>query len=179
MSTQASYLIQDIKRMLGRNKARILYLWFSGNFWGVFLYRLERGMSLLFGRAYKYIRIIFIPLFSLIQAYANLEIHYKADIKGGLMVLHPSLGVVISGHAVIGKNLTLTGGNVIGGKKGCRQGDIQIGDNCLLGANSTVIGPIILGNNIETGALSCVVKNCIEDGAVLIGVPAKPINKDA
>lgn len=32
-----------------------------------------------------------------------MDIHYKADIKGGLLVLHPSVGCVISGQSIIGE----------------------------------------------------------------------------
>lgn len=104
--------------------------------------------------------------------------HYKADVKGGLSILHASAGIVISGFSVIGQNLTLTGGNVIGSRPGCKFGDIKIGDNCMLGANAVVLGPIELGNNIKIGAAACVIKSCLSDGATLIGVPAKQISHD-
>ncbi len=116
MLHELKYFYQDIKRMVGRQKFRILYVCFSRDFWGIGLYRLERILFSLFGGAYAYIRIIFIPLFNIIQAYSNLDIHYHAQIKGGLLVLHPSVGVVISGFSIIGSNLTLTGGNIIGSK---------------------------------------------------------------
>ena len=177
MLSQFTYLKQDVKRALAPNKFRIIYIWFSRFFWGITLYRFERSMFLLIGKQYSYIRIIFMPLYYLVQAYSNIEIPYLANIEGGVYILHPSVGVVISGRAVIGKNLTLTGGNIIGAKPGTKMGDIIIGDNCLLGANSTVIGPIKLGNNIETGSLACVVKDCLIDGSVLIGVPAKILEK--
>ena len=110
--------------------------------------------------------------------YSNLEIHYKANIKGGILVLHPSVGVVISGQAIIGKNLTLTGGNIIGVKRKTEKGEFLIGDNCTFGANATLIGPVILSNNISIGASACVVQNCLADNSVLVGVPAKRINKE-
>lgn len=162
--------------MLGKHKIRILHIWLSRVFWGIFLYRIERSGYLLLGKAYGYVRIIFIPLFNVIQAYSNLDIHYKADIKGGMLVLHPSVGVVISGLSVIGKGLTLTGGNVIGGRAGCKPGEIIIGDHCNMGANAVVLGPVTLGNNISIGASACVVHNCFTDNASLIGVPARMVN---
>ncbi|MFZ6013939.1 MAG: hypothetical protein ACOYXT_26605 [Bacteroidota bacterium] len=113
------------------------------------------------------------PIFNLIQSYSNLDLHYKADIKGGLLVLHPSLGVVVSGLSDIGHNMTLTGGNTIGARPGCGYGEIKIGNHCTLGANAVILGPIRLGNKINVGALACVVKDCETDHATLIGVPAK------
>ncbi len=163
--------------MLGKRKSRILYVWLSRAFWGLLLYRTERGLHLFIGKPYAVIRIFLLPLINLIQAYSNLDINYKADIRGGLLVLHPTAGIVISGFSVIGENLLLTGGNVIGSRAGCRYGDIRIGNNCSLGANAVVLGPIKLSNNISVGASACVLKSCETDGATLVGVPAKIVGK--
>ena len=174
--TQFKFFIQDVKRMLGKNRLRILHIWLSRVFWGVFLYRLERSLYLVIPKIYGIARIPFIPLFNIIQAYSNIDIHYKSEIKGGLIVLHPSVGVVISGQAVVGENLTLTGGNVIGVKRQSKKGEFVIGDNCNFGANATLIGPVILGNHISIGASACVINDCLTDNSILAGVPAKKIN---
>lgn len=147
-------------------------------FCGLFLYRLERGLYTTIGRSYEYIRVIFTPLFYLMQAYSNLEIHYKADIKGGLLVLHASVGCVVSGLAVIGENMTLTGGNIVGGRAGCKSGELVIGNNCSLGANAVVLDPVKIGNNIEVAASSLVINDCINDHCLLLGIPAKAIGMD-
>jgi serine O-acetyltransferase len=173
MFTQLNYFKKDLTRMLGKYKIRILHIWLSRVFWGIFLYRLERSFYLLLGKNYGLFRVPFIPILNIIQWYSNLEIHYKADIKGGLLVLHPSVGVVISGLSIIGENFTLVGGNVVGAKAGCKRGEFVIGDNCTVGANATIIGPVKIGNNIEIGASACVVKDFLNDYVVLKGVPAK------
>lgn len=177
MLTQAKYFIKDVRRMLGKHRIRILHIWLSRVFCGIFLYRLERGLYTTLGSPYEYIRVIFIPLFNLMQAYSNLEIHYKADIKGGLLVLHASVGCVVSGLAIIGENLTLTGGNIIGGRPGCKRGDLVIGNNCSLGANAVMLGPVKIGNNIEVTSLSLAVTDCLYDNCMLLGIPAKAIGK--
>jgi serine O-acetyltransferase len=174
MREQISFFYQDLIRMLGKHKIRIVHIWLSRAFWGILTYRIERGWYRLIGRPYEVLRIIFLPIINLIQAYSNLDLNYKSDIKGGLLVLHPAAGIVISGFAVIGKNLTLTGGNIIGGKAGCKMGEIKIGDDCSLGANAVILGPIELSNNINIGASACVVKDCLADNTILVGVPAKP-----
>jgi|SRR5690554_4880167 len=174
--TQIRYFAEDIQRMLGRNKIRILHIWLSRTFAGVFLYRLERSLFLVFGKAYGYLRIPLIPIFNIIQAYSNIDIHYKSNIKGGISILHSSVGCVISGKAKIGRNLTVTGGNIIGINKKGGESDFIIGNNCSLGANATIVGPLILSDNIIIGASACVVKDCLIDGAILIGVPAQVTN---
>lgn len=173
MIKQMKYFGEDLRRILGKYKIRILHIWLSRVFIGIFIYRLERGMYLSIGKPYEILRILFLPIINLLHAYSNIEINYKADIKGGLLVLHPSVGIVISGLSVIGQKLTLTGGNVIGVRSGCKYGELKIGDNCSLGANAVILGPVELGNNINVGALACVVKNCLTNNTTLIGIPAK------
>lgn len=175
---QIRYFLADVNRMLGKQKLRLLYIWLSRSFSGVLCYRLERSLFLLFGPTlYKVIRIPFLPIIYLFHSYSNIDIHYQADIKGGLLILHPALGVVISGRSVIGQNLTLVGGNCIGIQKSTALAFL-IGNNCTLGANATVIGPSTLGNNCSVGASACVVHSFEEDHLVLVGVPAKKVNQE-
>ncbi len=119
---QLYFLAADYKRQSGSVKLRMIYLWLGRAPVGVFLYRFERMMFLLFGKSYKLIRIPLVPVLFPLYAYSNCEISYHAEIGPGITVLHPSMGVVISGFAKIGKNLTLTGGNVIGTKPLMRRG---------------------------------------------------------
>jgi len=74
---------------------------------------------------------------------ARHEIHYQANIGKGLMILHASLGVVISKYAVCGEHFMLTGGNCIGGRKALKPGDVYLGNHVSLGANAVVLGPIL------------------------------------
>jgi serine acetyltransferase len=173
---QFKYLLKDIKRMLGKQKMRILLLPFNRIFFGLFLYRTERSLYIAMGSAYKFVRIPFVPLFNVLYAYSNMDINYNADIKGGLLILHPSMGIVISGNSIIGDNLTLTGGNVIGGRIKLVKGDIKIGNDVVLGANAVILDPIVLANGVRIGASACVVKDCEIENATIIGVPGKIIS---
>lgn len=161
--------------MVGKKPGSIITIWLSRPFWGIFIYRVERSLFLIFGRFYSILRIVFIPLFNLIYAYSNVEIHYQADIKEGLLILHTSPGIIISRFTVAGRNLILTGGNIIGEKPGCGYGDIQIGNDCFMGANAVILGPVKLADHIQIGALACVVNDCLTNNLTLIGVPAKEI----
>lgn len=171
---QLHYLQKDIIRILGNNKWRIFIVMFSRIFIGIFWYRVERGWYLFFGNTYQYLRILLSPFFYLIQAYTNIDIHYKATVGPGLLILHSSMGIVISGKAIIGKNLSLTGGNVIGMSD--KLGALIIGDYCTMGANACIFGPLKLGNNIKIGSCACVVKSFEESNLTLVGVPAKSVN---
>lgn len=170
---QLKYLIEDTNALLGKNKFRIIVLVFNRSFWGVLSYRLDRFLFGIFGNTYKYFRIILSPIFYILQIISNCDIHYKADIKGGVNIHHPALGIVISGKAEIKESLTLTGGNTIGIKSGHAKGKIKIGKNVNFGANACVIGPLVLGDNIKIAAMACVVSSFEENNKVLLGIPAK------
>jgi serine O-acetyltransferase len=170
MASQFECFLSDYRRNAGKRPLRMLYIWMSPTIMGIFFYRLDRGLYLVFGRAWKFIRILFLPVFHLIHIISRLDIHYSSDIGKGLMILHSSLGVVISGKAIIGNDLTLTGGNCIGVND--RKGEFRIGHNFKMGANASVIGPCILGDNISVGAGAVVTKN-FPDNVTLIGIPAQ------
>ncbi len=176
MLLQLRFFWADYKKMTGRKKSRMLYLWMSRQAVGIGLYRFERGMFLTFGKAWQYMRILLLPILSVAYAYGNCEMNYHANIGPGIMILHSSLGIVVSGKSTIGAGLVMTGGNVIGIRSDGEMGKIFIGSNCRLGANAVVIGPVTLGNNVTIGASACVVKDAPE-GAVLAGVPAKNLAK--
>jgi len=176
--TQLIAFYFDVKRMVGTQKMRILIIWLTRTFWGCMLYRFEHGIYLLLGDFYRFLRIPFLPLIYLIQAYSNMDIHYKAHIGKGVLLLHPAVGCVISGRCIIGNNLTLTGGNIIGTKYSCRKGEFVIGNHCNLGGNATIVGPLILGNYITIGASACVISSFRQDHLKLVGVPARVLEKD-
>lgn len=173
MFQQMSFFLSDYKRMCGRYWFRYAYVWMNRISVGIFLYRFERGMFLLLGKGWKLLRIIFIPILNILYAYSNCEIHYEAVIGPGLSVLHAAPGVVISGRSIIGKNFTLTGGNIIGGRAG-KIGELKIGNDCSMGANAVILGPVTLGDHTIVGACALVVSSFTGDG-ILIGVPAKQL----
>lgn len=173
--TQLKFFKQDIVRMLGKNKYRIIYIFMTRSFIGVLLYRVERSLFLLLGRSYSFFRILFLPIIYVLQSYSNIDIHYKSSIEGGLSILHPSVGCVISAKAIIGCGLTLTGGNIIGFNKKKTNTIFQIGNNCTLGANAVIIGPLEIKNNVFIGASACVTQSFDQSNMTLVGVPAKPL----
>ena len=154
---------------------RWLTIWFGKGPGLTISYRMDRFLYLLLGRSYGLFRPLFFPFFVLFRLLsANHEIDYNADIGRGLRVLHPTLGVVVSGFTVAGENLTLTGGNCIGIRTKTPPGGIAIGSNVLLGANAVVLGPVRIGDKCVIGAGAVVIHNA-PSGSVLVGVPAREI----
>ena len=54
----------------------------------------------------------------------------------------------------------------------------QIGDNCYIGANVSIFGPITIGNNSIIGGGAVVTKS-FPDNSKLVGCPAKNLNEEA
>lgn len=106
------------------------------------------------------------------SAVFGLDIHPLAQLGIGLMLDHGT-GVVIGETAVVGDNCTLLHGVTLGGT-GKDAGDRhpKIGDNVLIGAGTSVLGNIHIGNGAKIGAGSVVLR-AIPPGATAVGAPAK------
>lgn len=53
----------------------------------------------------------------------------------------------------------------------------MIGDRAFIGVGSKILGPITLGNDVNIGAMSVVVKD-VPDNASAVGIPARNILRD-
>lgn len=83
-------------------------------------------------------------------------------------------GIVINGNTRIGKNCRLYGNNCIG-NNGRNNMAPNIGDNVRICVGAKVIGDVTLANNITIAAGAVVTKSCLEENAILAGIPAKII----
>jgi serine acetyltransferase len=173
---QLRYLAADRGRIVNGRWWREWTVWFTGPFLVVACYRLDRAGCLLLGRWWPPTRILLTPLVLLLYPWTA-DIHYLADIGPGLLILHPSLGVVISGQAKAGCNLTLVGGNCLGMRRGHGSGPgILLGDRVQVQANAVVLGPVVVGDGATIGA-GAVVLHDVSDGDTVVGVPAIPIGE--
>lgn len=83
--------------------------------------------------------------------------------------------IVINPKCKIGKNCRIhIGVNIGGGHDGSGKVPI-IGNDCYIAPGAKLFGGIKLGNNIQVGANAVVNKSFLEDGHVLVGIPAKSI----
>jgi serine O-acetyltransferase len=89
----------------------------------------------------------------------------------GLAIVHYGT-IVISPYAKIGSNFRIHACTNIGMANGKAP---IIGDNCYVGPGAKLYGEITLGNNIVVGANSVVNKSFIQDNIAIAGVPAKEI----
>ena len=169
---QIKYILHELSLITEGKKVRWLMMFLEPRAGVIISYRFDRLGYLLFGGVWPALRILFYPVFWFLRFLScRHEINYKADIGCGLQVWHPTLGVVVNGDAVIGKNCQLYGGNSIGVRRAIKPGDLTLGDDVVLGINSCVLGPARIGNRVKVGAGAVVVSD-FEDDCIVVGVPA-------
>lgn len=107
----------------------------------------------------------------------GIEISYKTKIGYGLYIGHFGC-VVVNTDAVFGNSINLSQG-VIGQSN--KDGKILIPiikDNVYIGPGAKIFGDIILGNNVAIGANS-VVNKSVEDNSIVVGIPGKVISNNS
>ena len=104
----------------------------------------------------------------------GVDIHPGAEIGAGVMFDHGT-GVVVGETAKIGDGCTILHGVTLGGT-GKEAGDRhpKVGRDVLIGAGTSILGNIRIGDGAKIGAGSIVLKP-IPHGATAVGAPAKII----
>lgn len=116
-------------------------------------------------------------IMGLTQFFCNMDIHPAATIGRRVFIDH-GIGVVIGETAIVEHDVLIYQGVTLGGvslNKGKRHPTIKA--NTVIGSGAKVLGNITIGKNCKIGANSVVVcdvpKNC-----TAVGVPAKIIKRD-
>lgn len=104
----------------------------------------------------------------------GIEIHPGAVIGKNCFIDHGT-GVVIGETAEIGDNVTIYHGVTLGGRGlEDKKRHPTIEDDVLLGAGSTILGPVTIGRGAKIGAGAVVLKD-VPPGATVVGIPGKII----
>jgi serine O-acetyltransferase len=138
--------------------------------WALFFYRLAHP---LYKRGLR-----FLPRFiSAVGLFlTTIDIH-PAAVLGRRVFIDHGVGVVIGETAVIGNDVIIYQQVTLGGvstSKGKRHP--TLGDNVVIGAGSKVLGNIHIGENSKVGANSVVVKDVPADSTA-IGIPARVLKR--
>ena len=138
---------------------------------GVWAILFHRFSHLLFA-----LKIPFLPrLISQVARFlTGIEIHPGASIGSGFFIDHGN-GVVIGETAEIGNNVIMFHQVTLGGR-GFATGKRHptVGSNVMLGAGSTILGPVFIGDNSKIGAGTVVLDNVPED-SVVVGNPGRVV----
>lgn len=88
---------------------------------------------------------------------------------------YQGLSIVIHRRAVIGNNVVISPGVVIGGRSEHYEVPI-IADDVLIGSGAKILGPVKVGKNARVGANAVVLKD-VPEGATVVGIPARILIK--
>ncbi|MEI6437950.1 MAG: serine O-acetyltransferase [Candidatus Omnitrophota bacterium] len=107
----------------------------------------------------------------------GIEIHPGAVIGEALLIDHGT-GVVIGETAVVGNNVTLYQGVTLGGTgKETGKRHPTLGNNIVVGAGAKILGNITIGDNSYVGANSVVLRS-VPPNATVVGVPGYVTKQD-
>ncbi len=107
----------------------------------------------------------------------GIEIHQAARIGPAFFIDH-GMGVVIGETTIIGQNCMLFHQVTLGGtgkETGKRHPTLK--DNVVIGAGAKILGNITLGNNVYVGANSVVLKD-VPDNSTVVGVPGRVVARE-
>lgn len=106
----------------------------------------------------------------------GIEIHPGATIGKGLFIDH-GMGVVIGETTIVGDFVKIFHGVTLGGTENKPiKRHPTIGNHVVLGANSQILGDILVGDHASVGANAVVLKD-VPAYATAVGVPARNIEK--
>ncbi len=106
----------------------------------------------------------------------GIEIHPGAKLGEGVFIDH-GMGVVVGETAEVGDNVTIYHGVTLGGVSWSKsKRHPTIGNNVVIGAGAKILGNIKIGDNTTIGANSVVIKEVPENSTV-VGIPGRIISE--
>jgi serine O-acetyltransferase len=107
----------------------------------------------------------------------GIEIHQGARIGPGFFIDHGN-GVVIGETAVVGRNCILFHQVTLGGTgKSSGKRHPTLLDNVVVGTGAKILGDITIGNNVYIGANSVVLQD-VPDNCTVVGIPGRIVRQD-
>lgn len=114
-------------------------------------------------------------LYRLCRKY-GIEIKTCTKIGAGFVMAHP-YNITITPQATIGKNVNILKGATIGMSCGSHRGAPVIGDCVYIGINSTIVGGVVVGDDVMI-APNTFINQDIPSHSIVIGNPCKIIHKE-
>lgn len=166
------YFKADYYRMTGQKLSlkSIPFIFIKHNLKYMFYFRIAQNSNI------KLIKkIIRIRLYLLGRKY-GIEILPSTKIGPGFYIGHP-YNITINQNSIIGKNVNIMKGATIGSEnRGKRKGCPIIGNKVYIGINSTIVGNITIGDDVLIAA-NTFVNVDIPDHSIVFGNPCKIIHK--
>ncbi|HEY2581092.1 MAG TPA: serine acetyltransferase [Mucilaginibacter sp.] len=154
---------KDIKAGKNFYKANQIIIFFNRGFHALLFYRLANKL-------YKW-NIPILPLIftRIIQIFYSIDIDYKANLGGGIVIVH-GVGLVIGAGAQVHSNVVLFHGVTLG-RRGigptisANDGFPTVEEDCIICTGAVLLGKIIIGKNTTIGA-NCVVTSNIAANSI-------------
>ncbi len=109
--------------------------------------------------------------------FTGIEIHPAAQIGRRLIIDH-GMGVVIGETAIVGDDVYLYHQVTLGGTSSERgKRHPTVGNGVIVGAGAKILGDIVIGDGARVGANAVVVQP-VAPGETVVGIPARPIERD-
>ncbi len=114
----------------------------------------------------------------LIRVVFSSDISCKAVVPSDVIFVHGH-DIVIGANVIIGKKCKIFNGVTLGNKdtESPINAHPSIGDNCVISTGAKLLGNIRVGNNCIIGANSVVIVD-VPDNSVAVGVPAKILRRN-
>jgi serine O-acetyltransferase len=114
----------------------------------------------------------------LVRFWSGIEIHPGAKIGKGFFIDHGT-GVVIGETAEIGDNCIFFHGVTLGGTgHHMDKRHPTVGNNVMIGANATLLGPINIGDNSKIGAATVIINRDVPANCTVVGAPGRIVKRD-
>lgn len=171
------YLAED-RKALKERKRNVFVQWLRDMLFPNFIYIFQRKLRKT--EFYKntqtniFRKLIYFYLYSRYRKY-----QMKLGFSIPLSVFGPGLGIahygtiVVNGNAKVGANCRVHIAVNIGANGGKEAP--QLGDNVYIGPGAKIFGDIRIADHVKIGANAVVNKSFDEEGAVIVGIPAKRV----
>ncbi len=168
-----SEIVEDFSNVYKNDPAissRIELMFNYPGVWAIFWYRIANRI---YNRGFRGLGRV---IMGFNQFFTNIDIHPEATIGRRVFIDH-GFGVVIGQTAVIEDDVLIYQGVTLGGVSlvaGKRHPTIKKG--AVLGAGAKILGNITIGENAKVGANSVVIRE-VPDNSTAVGIPAHIIQK--
>jgi serine O-acetyltransferase len=163
-------IAEDLDAAIARDPAatsRLDVLLNSPGLHAIWAYRAAHRLWLRGGLAKSVARVVM----TVARSITGVEIHPGAVIGRRFFIDH-GMGVVIGETAEVGDDVMLYHGVTLGGRSLQRvKRHPTVGSRVTIGAGARVLGPVYIGDDVQIGANSVVVKD-VPAGAIATGIPA-------